>query len=343
MHVLLLQAREPISYGEESVGIKTLIKKVSVLLPGRGEIIEVPVILGNGIRGVLRDVLTYMFLNKVVEVAKNNNKDVEVDARLFLLMLTGGVLRRREEAPITARMIDALRRNVELIPPLNIMGFAIANVMVPSKIKVSTFYPICKETYGLVEDLINKIRTDLKIAKEIPLKKLVSEIQMMHKDDVSRFVNVLPQAIKVSNIDKVDTMRGGSLGISEGEESKKEVAKKREETSLQALFQREYILPGTLYIGYISEIVPLTTYEMELLKLAIENISGLGGAIARGFGSFRILYSDFAHIKEDSGPREEKESLGLRKFIENNLDEILNVLKTNPEEWLDSKTGSKSG
>jgi len=340
MYVLLLQAREPISYGEESVGIKTLIKKVSILLPERHEIIEVPVIFGNGVRGVLRDVLAYTFLNKVAEVAKDKNQSVEVDARLLLLMLTGGVLRRREEAPITAKEIDALKEKVKLLPPLNIMGFAIANVMVPSKIKVSTFYPICSETYGLVEDLINKIKNDLKINidkfKEIPLKKLVSEIQMMHKDDVSRLVNVLPQDIKVSNVDKIDTMRSTSLGVSEGEGSEKEGAREREEIRLQALFQREYVLPGTLYIGYISEIVPLTRHETELLKLAIENISGLGGAVTRGFGAFRMLYSDFKRIHNKEGDSE------LKRFIGDNFNAILNILKTNPEEWLDTKTRVES-
>ena len=323
MYVLLLQAREPISYGEESVGIKTLIKKVSVLLPERHEIVEVPVIFGNGVRGVLRDVLTYTFLNKVVEVAKNKNKNmtVEVDARLLLLMLTGGVLRKRGEAPITADKIKNLKEKVELLPPLNIMGFAIANVMVPSKIKVSMFYPICKETYSLVEDLIGKVKcylkTSVEMFKEIPLKKLVSETQMMHKDDASRLVNVLSQDIRVSNIEQIDVMRGISSGASES----------REEARLQALFQREYVVPGTLYIGYISEIVPLAGHEMELLELAIENIVGLGGAVARGFGAFRILYSNF---RGNGG----KGASELKNFIETKLGSILETLKTNPEGWL---------
>ncbi|WP_448579736.1 RAMP superfamily CRISPR-associated protein [Thermosphaera sp.] len=341
MYVLLIQAHEPISYGEESVGIKTLIKKVSILLPERHEIIEVPVIFGNGVRGVLRDVLAYTFLNKVVEVAKNRNESVEVDARLLLLMLTGGVLRRREETPITAKEINDLKEKVKLLPPLNIMGFAIANVMVPSKIKVSTFYPICSETYDLVGDLIDKIENDLKNYigkfKEIPLKKLVSEIQMMHKDDVSRLVNVLPQDVKVSNIDKIDTMRGTSLRVSEGEGSEKESTREREKSSLQALFQREYVLPGTLYIGYISEIVPLAGHEIELLKLAIENISGLGGAVTRGFGAFKMLYSDFEHTHNKEGDSE------LKKFIEDNFNKILSNLKTNPEEWLGTTNRVESG
>ena len=337
MYVLLLQAREPISYGEESVGIKTLIKRVSLLLPERCEVIQVPVILGNGVRGVLRDVLTYTFLNKVAEVAKSKNKNVEVDARLLLLMLTGGVLRRREEAPITAKEIDALRKKVELLPPLNIMGFAIANVMVPSKIKVSTFYPICSETYSLIEDLINKIRDKLNVdvekLKDIPLKKLISEIQMMHKDDVSRLVSAVPQGINVLNIGKADSIRGVSSEEAEGEESEK-TRKEREEVRLQALFQREYVLPGTLFIGYISEIVPLTDYERELLSLTIENINGLGGAVVRGFGAFRILYSDLKQVSTEEGDSK------LREFIEKKLDDILNVLKSNPEDWLGSKSRS---
>ena len=44
MYVLVLRSREPISYGEEAVGIKTLIKRISILLPEQGEILQVPVI-----------------------------------------------------------------------------------------------------------------------------------------------------------------------------------------------------------------------------------------------------------------------------------------------------------
>jgi CRISPR type IV-associated protein Csf2 len=339
MYILLLQAREPISYGEESVGIKTLIKRVNVLLPEKCEVIQVPVTLGNGIRGVLRDVITYTFLNKVVEASKDKNRSVEVDARLLLLMLTGGVLRRREEAPITAKEIDALRKKVELLLPLNLMGFAIANIMVPSKIKVSVFYPICSETYDLVEDLINKIKDELKINIEefrnIPLKKLVSEIQMMHKDDVSRLVSTIPQSIKVLNIDKVDTIRGVPSEESESERSEK-ARREREEARIQALFQREYVLPGTLFIGYVSEIIPLTEYEKELLKLAIESINGLGGAVARGFGAFRILYNGIKCVSAENSDSK------LRSFIKDNLDNILDVLKSNPEEWLGIKTSTNS-
>ena len=135
---------------------------------------------------------------------------------------------------------------------------------------------------------------------------------MMHKDDITRFVNLSTHhIIKMEDVDKI-------RGIV-SEESKDEKVR------LQALFQREYILPGTLFIGYITEIVPLTDYEKELLYLAINNISGLGGAIVRGFGAFKLVYSDF---------KCNKECPSLRNFIEKNIDKILEILKSDPEKWL---------
>lgn len=333
MYVLVLRNREPLSYGEESVGVKTLIKKISILLPERGEVVQVPAILGNGLRGVLRDIMTYVFLEKVAEKAKGEKKSVEVDARVFLLMLTGGVLKRRGEEQITAKSIGNLREKVELLPPLSSMGFALSNVMIPSKIKVSVFYPISKETFSLVKDLVERVKNNLSTVsfdklKEISVNDLVGEVQMMHKDDVSKLTSLHLENINIPNIDLADTIRGRSQG--ENTQESEETSRERTRTRLQAIFQREYVLPGTVFIGYISEIVPLTDVERELLALGIKRLeedSGVGGAVARGFGSFIIEHNELAkYIKENESK--------LDKFVKEKLNNILDVLKSDPETWL---------
>jgi CRISPR type IV-associated protein Csf2 len=333
MYVLVLRNREPLSYGEESVGVKTLIKKISILLPERGEVVQVPAILGNGLRGVLRDIMTYVFLEKVAEKAKAKNKNVEVDARVLLLMLTGGILKRRGEEQITARSIENLRKKVELLPPLSSMGFALSNVMIPSKIKVSVFYPVSKETFDLVKDLIERVKSNLSTVnfdelKEISVKDLVGEVQMMHKDDVSKLTSLRLENIDISNIDSADSIRGRSQG--ESTQESEETSGERTRARLQAIFQREYVLPGTVFVGYISEVVPLTDVERELLALSIKRLeedSGVGGAVARGFGSFIIEHNELTkYIKESESK--------LDEFIEEKLDSILNVLKSDPETWL---------
>lgn len=340
MYVLVLRSREPISYGEESIGIKTLIKRISILLPEQGEVIQVPVILGNGFRGVLRDTMTNVFLEKVAEIAKKNNKEVEVDARVLLLMLTGGILRRRGEEQVTAKSIDNLRQRIEVLLPLNIMGFALSNVMIPSKIKVSVFYPVCSETIALVKDLIDQVKdkTDIDFDKlsSVSVRNLIDEVQMMHKDDVSRLTNISLPEVKLTNIDQADTIRGRQVQEARGEEESelpRELQEERVKARLQAIFQREYVVPGTVFIGFISEIVPLSDAERELLALSIEKLkrsSGVGGAVARGFGSFSIEYNDLDNLIAND------DSSKLDKFIESNLDKIVKILKSNPEEWLRS-------
>ena len=341
MYVLVLRSREPISYGEESVGIKTLIKRVSILLPERGEVLQIPVILGNGLRGVLRDVMTYVFLEKVAEIAKKKNKKeknkkVEIDARVLLLMLSGGVLTRRGEEQLTARSIDNLRQRVRVLLPLNVMGFALSNVMIPSKIKVSIFYPVCSETFALVRDLIDRVKDKIDIdfsrLSSISVRNLIDEVQMMHKDDIGRLTNISLPEVELINIDQADFVRGRYV---EGSQSERK-AKQQEERvrgRLQAIFQREYIVPGTVFIGFISEVVPLNDVEKELLALSIRRLkesTGIGGAIARGFGSFSLEYNDLDNLVPD------KASSKLNEFIESNLDKILEVLASNPEEWLSS-------
>ncbi len=338
MYVLVLKSREPISYGEESVGIKTLVKRIGILLPERGEIIQIPVILGNGFRGVLRDIMTNVFLEKVAEIAKKNNKKVEVDARVLLLMLSGGVLTRRGDEQVTARSIDNLRQKTEVLLPPNIMGFALSNVMIPSKIKVSVFYPVCSETFALVKDLVDKVKDKTNIdfdkLSSISVRNLIDEVQMMHKDDVSKLTNISLPEVKLTNISQADIIRGRQVQETQGEEESETQQRQREERGrarLQAIFQREYVVPGTVFIGFISEIVPLNDAERELLALSIEKLgksAGVGGAIARGFGSFSIEYNDLDNLIPNDN------SSKLNEFIESNLDKILETLKSNPEEWL---------
>ena len=340
MYILVLRSREPISYGEESVGIKTLIKRISILLPERGEVIQVPVILGNGFRGVLRDTMTNVFLEKVAEIAKKKNEKVEVDARVLLLMLSGGILARRGNEQVTASSIDNLRQKTEVLLPLNIMGFALSNVMIPSKIKVSVFYPICSETYALVKDLIDKVKdkTDIDFDKlsSISVRNLIDETQMMHKDDMSKLTNVSLPEVKLTHIGQADFIRGRQVQEARDEEESERQQRQQEErvrARLQAIFQREYVVPGTVFIGFISEIVPLNDAEKELLALSIEILKenvGVGGAIARGFGSFSLEYNDLNNIILNGS------LLKLNGFIENNFNKILEILRSNPEKWLRS-------
>lgn len=159
-----------------------MIKRISILLPERGDIVQVPIILGNGIRGVLRDVMTHVFLEKVAEKAESKNKSVNVDASALLLMFTGGVLRRRGDEQVTARSIDNLRKGIEVLLPLSVMGFALSNVMIPSKIKVSVFYPVCSETYQLIQDLIDKVKDKIEVNFD-SLKQLSKESHRGNSDD----------------------------------------------------------------------------------------------------------------------------------------------------------------
>jgi len=345
MYVLVFRNREPLSYGEESIGTKTLVKRVSILLPEEGsEPIQIPMILGNGIRGILRDIITQVFLERVAKVAgkgKEEKKEVEVDARLLLLMMSGGTLKEREgkqravkekegvegeekeraaAGEVAAGVIKNIREKVNLLPPLSMMGFALANVMIPSKIKVSLFYPVCYETYNLINDLVDMIRgsvstVDFEKLKQVRIKDLVGEVQMMRKDDKSKLATLSIEGVNISNISEFKL-------ASEEEEEKKE--------AIQMRFQREYVVSGTVFIGYISEIFPLTPPEKELLALGINRMKeiGVGGAIARGFGSFSLEYNGLGSVLPSGN-----KSI-LEEFIEKNLNNILEILRSNPEEWL---------
>ncbi len=355
--IIVLRSREPISYGEESIGIKTLIKRISILLPEQDEIIQVPVILGNGLRGVLRDIMTITFLERVAKKAKDKGiKDIKVDARVLLLMLTGGVLKRRGEGQITAKNIYNLQDRAKVLLPLNIMGFALSNIMIPSKIKVSMFYPICSETYTLVEDLVEYIKShnkgnkniDFDKLRSISIKNIIGEVQMMHKDDAGKLVNLSLPGITFTNIDdKVDSIRREQAEDVKRDRREQAQAEQTqaERVRLQAIFRREYVMPGTVFIGFISEIIPLSDAEKALLALSIKKLkenSGVGGAVVRGFGSFNIEYMVDVqnNLNLNSSTQKDRQSIIdiVDNFIEQNqnLNKILEVLNSNPEDWLGS-------
>lgn len=163
---------------------------------------------------------------------------------------------------------------------------------------------------------------------------------MMHKDDVSKLASIALPNLKLTNISESDVIRGRQAQeVTEQEESRTFHEQERVRARLQAIFQREYVLSGTVFIGFISEIIPLNDAEKELLALSVKRIEesgGVGGAVARGFGSFSIEYSDLDNLVTSSNESK------LDKFIEEKLCDILNALNSNPEDWLMSSQTSNT-
>lgn len=100
------------------------------------EIIEVPTIHGNAIRGYLRRLIMQDFLD---------NLDYKLNSKkLYHFLMTGGMLEanKKDTGAINLTLKKDLREN---IPPISLFGSALGNQMLQGKMKVGIGELVCKE------------------------------------------------------------------------------------------------------------------------------------------------------------------------------------------------------
>lgn len=295
---LRLQALEPISVGLESTGIKMLLFRMAVVGP-EGEVLEIPVIPGNSLRGVLRDAMSLQFLSDI----RNKRRSLSVHAGTAVSLFSGGILARGQEEGVSAAALDHLMQDyIQYLLPLSILGASIGKIMIPSKVKVGMGYPFTHETAFLVNDLI----------KETPkshLEDILVSVLMTRKDDRAKF----------------GQLRDLGIGLSDLEAFLKEAAGGKE-VAVQQRFEREAVAPGTLFASYIREILPLSDHEKGLLLKALQQVSSVGGRIAGGLGEFKLTIDGIADEEQD------KLMTAYSKFIKKNRKRIVEALGKNPQE-----------
>jgi len=297
-----------------------LAKRINLYLPEREEIMAVPVILGNAIRGVLRDAMAEVFIQEVL----NHLKEKQTwHAGALMTLFSGGLLRGEErvERVTAADVAKSVTSIMKKLLPLSIMGCALPGIMVPSKIKITTFYPICKETNVLVADLIKKVadgdenlKNKLKGALKQSIEDLIVEIQMMRKDDTMKVMQLAEtEKIEITGLERA--VPGGA------EESRRQ----ERAPAVQMLFYRQALAPGTFLIGRLTELMPLSQEELGLLFLSLKQVSAVGGAVARGFGEIVIH-----NLPEP--PNQAVEA--FKKYIKEHSSAISRYMAMSPEEWV---------
>ncbi|MDK2870642.1 MAG: hypothetical protein PWP39_1877 [Pyrococcus sp.] len=305
--VLKMKALEPISVGYESIGIETLLYSLPVIGED-GKPIDVPVLPGNSLRGVLRDQMALQFLEDVISNAKNNNKDVKAHIGTLLSLFSGGILagKDNEQSKVEPNIIkNIMEQYVYLLLPLSIMGVAIKKIIIPGKLKVGIGYPLTEETKSLLKDL-GVLQND----KEVPslLKDIVHSVLITRKDDTS----------KVMQLKEL---------LNEIQGEPKEV--KPEDSAIQQRLYRQVVIPGTVFYSYVEDVIPMSDEEWGLVIKTLKRLSNVGGRVAGGLGKVKI---------EIVGVSEEEQ----KKFIQaydnyisnsNNLKKILNALKTDPNSY----------
>ncbi|MGD9667319.1 MAG: RAMP superfamily CRISPR-associated protein [Synergistaceae bacterium] len=132
-----IKALSPIHHGgpEQYGTVKTIL--TIPFLTDAEEIVEIPVIHGNAIRGYLRRLIMQDFLENI-EYQLDNPK-------LYHALFSGGLLEAKAKS--TGQIDAKLKREIRAhIPPLSLLGTAIGNQMIQGKLKVDLAVPIVEET-----------------------------------------------------------------------------------------------------------------------------------------------------------------------------------------------------
>lgn len=150
-----LEALTPIVHGgDEKTGSTPVLRSISHFDPVRGELVRLPHLSGNAIRGMLRRLVMHDLLAQLGVTAH--------DPRLWHALMSGGMLESVDERE---GVVDLeLRRTLrELIPALGLFGTAISNQMVPSCLRVDHAIPICREYAAYLGPLADDPRAQLPV------------------------------------------------------------------------------------------------------------------------------------------------------------------------------------
>ncbi len=161
-------AVEPISHIGETRSIDSKFNREKMMLSSKAgitKVIEVPVISGNSLRGVLRRRAGYKFLELL-----GIKKEVLAEG-LQHALFSGGMLKRGAEGGvIDTSFVSKVRQNV---PYLSLFGTVLGQQMIQSKLDVGQLVPISCQTKG---------RTG--IDSDISIYSLLDERAATRRDDM---------------------------------------------------------------------------------------------------------------------------------------------------------------
>ena len=163
-----ITAMSPIHHGgDEKAGNQSLIRRQTYIVDQAP--VEIPVISGNAIRGVLRRMIWDDLLERVGYTLTN--------MKIYHMLFTGGILEAVDSKDTGVIDIDMKRRLREELPPLAVLGTALGNQMFEGKLKCAIAQPICKE-------LKDYLPENLPIEPTNSIYELVSFDFMTRLDDV---------------------------------------------------------------------------------------------------------------------------------------------------------------
>lgn len=200
---------------------------------------NIPIVTGNSVRGILRDSGAKVLLDTL---------GTAVSKDTFHILFSGGNLNGTLKEDV--EKAKNIRKH---FPIVSLLGGGLGDQIMSGKIMVGNLYPLCEETYEMLDETFT----------DISWKNLISEIEFTRTDDSKS--DVLSKYI--TDITKEKTAKA----------------------STQMRYSVQYMAVGTVFIQdiYVSETI--TDLELGALYSAFSQwfkTPILGGMANKGFGTF---------------------------------------------------------
>ena len=250
--------RSPLSHVAETISTTAYLNQEPVLQPD-GTVEEVFVYNGNSWRGQLRDLIATYFLEHV------GSPQIGLDA--FHLLYSGGSIGGNQQTDIA--QARAYRR---LIPPIALLGGGIGNQILPGKLRVSNFYPVCREAPPSLYPVDPDERA------RISYRALTMEKSYSRKDDSKN--PLLATALEPR------APAQATMALGDGEETKPKRGRDTDAPAQQMRMTVEVVIAGTQLVGHM-DLLDATEVELGCLVSGLHQFARsphIGGQASRGLG-----------------------------------------------------------
>lgn len=258
--------------GGEQNGIATQLRREKVVMPN-GEIEKIPVISGNAVRGILRDVGMYDMVQQLGYGIEKDGKIQGLSLNAFYFLFSGGSLTSEGGSGLK---VDKFRKMKELIPLIGVFGGAMGNQIMPGKVKIGKLIPIASETNHLLPDKYK--------SPEAPSVWDICQTEMYTRRDDEK------------NDKLRDTIEENVRLLLSGGGNKLEIA--QSSTAQQMMYRVESIAAGTMFYWRIILEDP-TDLEFESFiqtLLVFSRAPYIGGRSAVGHGEISVKFDNWIEI-----------------------------------------------
>lgn len=279
--------------GGESIGIETKLRRERFVQPD-GSVEEVPVISGNGLRGMLRDRgMWHMCRELGYGVDEEAGKVLGLSLSAFYFLFSGGMLGDAGSGGID---VDYARKLRETIPLVSIFGGAVGNQILPGKLKVGKAIPICVETNHLLPEQYRNGNHSIWDSLQLEMYTRKDD----EKNEKLRSV-ITGQALK-----QLEAQGNLSLLQETRFDERKE---KAERPPQQMMYYTETFAPGTrFHWKLVLEDVTDVEYDAFMTTLAeFSRLPYVGGKSSVGLGEVAIKFDKWLQI--DSRVQVESEAI----------------------------------